>query len=267
MQLRTVEIERENKIFKFTPPRSDIGMAALVDLPTGVGKTIMTLVASLLIASGRGLDMEKACQLHRDACTWSNGGGVLSQDKLDALPTIGPGMNIVVFANTQLVQQWMLQCELAAKIVKGMTHANVHEWDVTIVKAGVHNTGTETLGEKEIRVYVCDTSDTSLKPKRFLRPSIYYSALICDEAAAKTDNPLESHLPVGTKFARLIMISADLSPWSNFNPQKPSVFKSIFNRWVGMRYCDVQNIETTAALFCTSVFSPSERSSVLEEFA
>ncbi|CAN0530268.1 unnamed protein product, partial [Ectocarpus sp. 12 AP-2014] len=116
-------------------------------------------------------------------------------------------------------------------------------------------------------VYVCDTSDTRLKPKRFLRSSIYYSALICDEAAAKTDNPLESHLPVDTKFARLIMISADLSPWSKFNPQKPSVFKSIFNGWKCMHYGDVQNVETTAALFATSVFSPNERSSVLEEFA
>ena len=272
MQLRTVEIERENKIKKFTPPQSDIGMAAIVDLPTGVGKTIMTLVASLLVASGRGLDMEKACQLHREAYTWSNGGGVLSQDKLDALPAVGPGMKIVVFANTQLVSQWMLQCELAAKIVKSMAYANVHEWDVTIVKAGVHNTGSETLGDKEIRVYVCDTSDTKLKPKKFLRPSIYYAALICDEAAATTDNPLQSYLPVDTKFARLIMISADLSPWSGrryggFNPQKPSVFRSIFNGWKEIGYGGEQNIETTAALFATSVFSPDERSSVLEEFA
>ncbi|CAN0432837.1 unnamed protein product, partial [Ectocarpus sp. 13 AM-2016] len=29
MQLRTVEIERESQIKKFTPPQSDIGMAAL----------------------------------------------------------------------------------------------------------------------------------------------------------------------------------------------------------------------------------------------
>lgn len=250
----------------FTSPESDIGSFALLDLPTGTGKTITSLLGAVLFCAVRGGDMAEILLRQKECYTGSSTTSVVAQDALDAWPQAGSGRRCIVFVAGHLVQQWVDHADIVKKIIKRVP--DLENWNVSvrIGKGGKKGDSTDVLKENEVRVYVCSLTTQTTRPPSYLRATTYYSVIVFDECGENSleVNGMLSKMPMGVRYGKLLSCSADLTPWQYFCPQKPSVFRQVFPGWSGGHW---HSRDTKATAYASAIFTPDQRSWVMNECA
>lgn len=247
-------------------PESDIGSFALLDLPTGTGKTITSLLGAVLFCAVRGGDMAEILLRQKECYMGSSTTSVVSQDALDAWPQAGAGRRCIVFVAGHLVQQWVDHADIVRKIIKGIPA--LERWDVSVCigKGGKKGDHTHVLKENEVRVYVCSLTTQTTRPVSYLRKTTYYSTIGFDECGENSAdvNGMLSGMPKGVRCGKLFSCSADLTPWKKLSPQNPSVFRQVFPAWDYHRRGSRDIKATTCA---SAIFTPDQRPGVMNECA
>lgn len=266
IEVRRIDVQNEEefetvKIFK--SPESDIGSFALLDTPTGTGKTITSLLGAVLFCAVRGGDMAKILLRQKECYTGSSTTSVVTQDALDAWPQAGAGRRCIVFVAGHLVNQWVDHVDTVRKITKSIPALEKWEVSVRIGDGGKKGDHTHVLEENEVRVYVCSLKTPKTRPVSYLRKTTYYSTIVFDECGENsTDvNGMLSVMPKGVRYGKIFSCSADLTPWERLFPQKPSVFRQVFPEWhLGCRHA-------MATACASAIFTPDQRSWVMNECA
>lgn len=240
----------------YRTPRSDVMSPVILDMPTGTGKTITSLLGAILFAIERREDMQKQCAVSPTPSGVVEVTGCPGWDASSA-PVDG---RCVFFTPRHLVQHWIDHADIAKAIVDRMPFGGAGRWTVRVVVN--KRPSTVTTADNEVVVIICDSTRCSIK--KYLEPSVHYSAMCFDEAGERNGkvNALCQTMIPNVRHGRIIMVSADFSKWKfSFDPNKASVFKYIFPRW------NVYDANGPSAVACRSaaVFSSSERASVLEE--
>lgn len=244
------------KVQKYRTPDSDVMSPVILDMPTGTGKTITSMLGAILFAIERRWDIVEKAVLSPTASGMVDVTGYSGWDHEETAAT----PTCIAFTPRHLVQHWLRHGELAKKIVEAMTFADGSKWEVCVL----HNKKISTVsaGAGQVMLSVCDSSRCSVK--KYLEPSVHYSA-ICFDEAGESDckvNALCQTIVPNVRHGRTIMVSADFSKWRfDFEPRTASVFKHIFPAW--NRY----TISRAGIAGCkaASVFSSTERTAVMQE--
>ena len=241
----------------YRTPKSDVMSPVILDMPTGTGKTITSLVGAIVFAIERREDMKKKSVVPPAAAGVVNVSGCVGWDPLSVLPDTS---KCIVFTPRHLVQHWINHGQIAKNIVEAMTFRDGSKWTVR-VEANKFASRI-SVGPNEVLVVICDSSRCGVK--KFLEPTIHYSAVCFDEAGESDSkvNALCQMMVQNISHGRMILVSADFSKWRYcFDPRANSIFRHIFPLW--SRY---SMTETAAATCATAaVFSRSERSTVMNE--
>lgn len=224
----------------FKTPSSDISRPCILDMPTGSGKTITSLVGGIVFSIERDGDMGLSDTIgeSRNGCV-----RVLYKERKS-------NRKFLVFSPKHLVGHWVKHAAIAKKITEKM----YPDW-----KVSVHlnkKSGFIKPGEKEIAVIMYDHSHG---PKKMITPGEFYPLMCFDESGEGTANILNQNFN-GVRCARLIMCSADVSHWRHFTPRLNSIFRDLFPSWTSSMG---NSIETVASLSMASVFDGAERGMVL----
>ena len=241
---------------KYRTPDSDIASPVIVDMPTGTGKTITSMLGVILFAIERREDMGQKRVLPP-----TSSGVVEVTDTPGWDPTAVPVSNkCIVFTPRHLVQHWLNHANIAKKIVEAMNFSYGAKWEVQIVLnkkvSGI------TTGPRQVLVSICDSSRCGVK--KFVEPSIRYSAICFDEAGESDSkvNALCQTMAPMINHGRVVMISADFSKWKYyFEPRSGSVFKHIFPKWNKYKF----GYDVSATCRSAAVFTSSERATVMQE--
>lgn len=224
----------------FKTPTSDISRPCILDMPTGSGKTITSLMGGLVFSIERDGDMgvPNTISESRNGCVQ-----VFYKERKS-------NRKFLVFSPKHLVGHWLKH----AKIAKNIAEKMYTGWKVSVHLNKV--SGSIIPGEKEIAVIMYDHSHG---PKKMITDKEFYPAMCFDESGEGTANILNQMFG-GVRCGRLIMCSADVSHWRRFTPRKNSIFRDVFPSWT-----DVigNSVETVASLYVSSVFDDRERGMVL----
>lgn len=240
----------------FRTPDSDVMSPVILDMPTGTGKTITSILGALLFAIERQSDMQQKTSLSP-----TSSGLVEVTDTPGWDPhAVLVSRKCIAFTPRHLVQHWINHALIAKKIVEAMTCSNGSKWKVTVVLN--KKLSSIPVGHGEVVLGLCDSSRCGVK--KFLEPSVHYSAICFDEAGESDSkvNALCQTMVPNISHGRIIMISADFSKWKYyFEPRAASVFRHISPLW--NRY----KLGYAAAAICRSagVFTSSERAAVMRE--
>lgn len=240
----------------FRTPDSDVMSPVILDMPTGTGKTITSILGALLFAIERQSDMQ-----HKTPLSPTSSGLVEVTDHPGWDPdAVLVSRMCVAFTPRHLVQHWVNHALIAKKIVEAMTFTNGVRWKVTVVLN--KKLSSISVGHGEVVLGLCDSSRCGVK--KYLEPSVHYSAICFDEAGESDSkiNALCQTMVPNVSHGRTILISADFSKWRYyFEPRAASVFRHIFPFWNRYR------LGYAAAAICTSaaVFTASERAAVMQE--
>lgn len=247
----------------FQSAETDAGSFAILDMPTGTGKTIVSVLGAVLFCATRGSDMEHAFGLQKQGFMASSYTSILRQVHLNALsPKIGGGRRCAVFVAGHLRDQWMDTCEIVKNIIKQLP--GLEKWEVSVHK-GHKNDHTHVLGENEIRVYVCSLKTAEVRPHAYLKATTFYSTIVFDECGEKDIgvNGMMGKWTQDVRYGKMISCSADLSAWEDYgfgrNPK--TVFRRVFPGWRD----DPKH--TQAVAYGSTIFTPAERPWVMTECA
>lgn len=241
---------------KYRTPDSDIESPVILDMPTGTGKTITSLLGAVLFAIERKEDMGQKKALPPTPLGLVEVTGTAGWD-----PVAVPVSNkCIVFAPRHLVQHWDNHAHIAKQIVEAMTFSDGGSWEVRVVVnkkvSGI------TTGPRQVLVSICDSSRCGVK--KFLEPSVRYSAICFDESGegdSKVNALCQTMVP-NINYGRVVMISADFSKWKHyFEPRAASVFRHIFPHWNRYKF----GYATSAICRSAAVFTSSERATVMRE--
>lgn len=246
----------DGKTRVYRTPRSDVMSPVILDMPTGTGKTITSLVGAVLFAIERREDMQQQFAVSPTASGVEEVTGCCGWDP-SAAPVDG---KCVFFTPRHLVQHWIEHAHITKAIVERMAFGGAGQWTVRVVTN--KQPSTVTTADNEVVIIICDS--TRCSTKKYLEPSVHYSAICFDEAGERDGkvNALCQTMIPNVKHGRIILVSADFSKWRfSFEPRTTSVFRYIFPRW----NVHVANGSSAAACRSAAVFSSSERTSVLNE--
>eukprot|EP00752_Nemacystus_decipiens_P015862 g14170.t1 len=241
---------------KYRTPDMDVMSPVILDMPTGTGKTITSILGALLFAIERRGDMQQKPALSPTESGLVDVTGTPGWD-----PTAVPATRkCIAFTPRHLVQHWVDHVLIAKNIVEAMTFSDGSKWEVRLVLnkklSGVN------VGPGQVVFCVCDSSRCGIK--KFLEPSVLYSA-ICFDEAGESDckvNALCQTMAPNIRHGRIIMISADFSKWRYyFEPKSNSVFRYIFPMWNRYKFSFASAAVCTAA----AVFTSAERATVMQE--
>lgn len=229
-----------NQKYYFKSPTSDISRPCILDMPTGSGKTITSLVSGIVFSICRNDDMGVPNTISESR----NGCVQVFYKKRES------NRKFLVFAPKHLVGHWVKHASIAKKIAENM----YPEWKVSVYL----NKRSESINpkEKEIAVIVYDHSHG---PKKVMSPDDFYPSVCFDESGEGTANIMNQVFD-GLRCGRMIMCSADVSHWRRFTPRKNSIFRDVFPSWTS--YLG-DSVETVASLSMSSVFKEEERGMVL----
>ena len=243
---------------KFATSPSDIGSPVFLDMPTGTGKTITSLLGSIVFAIERKDDV-----LSSILRTTRKRGGVFEITGIPGvdpdIPEEGPGGygKCIFFTPKHLMQHWKDHAETAKLIVENMTFGST-KWTVRIVENKLAS--SLVVGKNEIIVILYDLARCGTS--KYLEPSVKYASICFDEAGEKgsKNNALCQKLQRNVQFGRMIAVSADFSKWWNLSAREDSVFRSILPS-EGMNNRD----ERFAICVLGSIFQENERQYVLDK--
>eukprot|EP00903_Cladosiphon_okamuranus_P017788 g16373.t1 len=241
---------------RFRTPDSDVMSPVILDMPTGTGKTITSILGALLFAIERQSDMQQKTTL---SPTSSGLVEVTDMPGWDPHAVLAC-RRCVAFTPRHLMQHWINHALIAKKIVETMTFADGARWKVKVVLN--KKLSSISVGHGEVVLGLCDSSRCGVK--KYLEPSVHYSAICFDEAGESDSkiNALCQTMVPNVSHGRTILISADFSKWRYyFEPRAASVLRHIFPFWDRFR------LGYVAAAICTSaaVFTGSERAAVMQE--
>lgn len=132
MPRRRLEYVDEGTTEIFKSPEFDIGSLAILDQPTGTGKTIVSMLGAVMFCAMRGGDVAETLRLQQECLMRSSRTSVLKQVTLDTWPQAGAGRRCVVFVAGHLVQQWIDQANIVKEIIREVHRLD--EWKVTVTK-------------------------------------------------------------------------------------------------------------------------------------
>jgi len=205
----------------FGTPATDIGSPVFLDIPTGTGKTITSLLGSIVFSIERKDDIKKEFSSERH-CS-SNQGIVEITD----VPPVGKdqgSQKCIFFIPKHLMQHWNKHAEIAKKIVEDMVFQGV-QWKVRIVENELAS--NVTCEKNEIVVILCDL--VRCGTSKYLEPTVRYASVCFEEAGelGSKNNALHQKLRPGVKFGRLLAVSADFSKWARNTSREDTVMQSI----------------------------------------
>ena len=243
---------------KFSTSSSDIGSPVFLDMPTGTGKTITSLLGSIVFAIERREDV-----ISRTLRTTFKRGGVFEITGIPGVdpdtPEEGPDAygKCIFFTPKHLIQHWKDHAEIAKRIVENMVFKSA-KWTVRIVENVLAS--KLVVGKNEIIVILCDLVRCGIS--KYLEPSVKYASVCFDEAGEKgsKNNALCQKLQRNVQFGRMIAVSADFSKWWNLSAREDSVFRSILPN-----ECIQNRDERLAICVLGSIFREDERRYVLDK--
>lgn len=242
--------------FKFSTPISDICRPCILDMPTGSGKTITSLLGGIIFAIERDIEMSinpPVRHEERTGCT-----EVVNIDRKS-------NRKCMTFAPKHLVSHWVDQSKVAQKIINVLRP----EWKISIYLN--KKTDDIFIGEKEIAVIICDNSHG---PKKVMNPFEFYPCVCFDESGETSSNSL-NQIYDGIKCGRFMMCSADLSRWEWLKPRNNSILRNAFPCWTvtfsqkkdivldRILGLEKEDAVLSATISMASVFQKTERDMVL----
>ena len=200
----------------FDSPITDMGSPVFIDLPPGMGKTIVSSIASLLVSLERReeVDRQHVYSTQR-GCT----------EVVDKQPN---GAKVsMIFCPKHVHHQWMFAAKKAVDIVSLMYPSKEFQVESNKRASFVNSSRVDAA------LIVCDSSAFSLS--RALEADIVYGTLCFDECTENCDvknNAVYSITPNDLTYGRLVLISADFSKMGDVNSKVGSCRKGSLIRRV-----------------------------------
>jgi hypothetical protein len=251
----------------FETPQSDIGSPVFVDLPPGMGKTIVCAISSILFS------IERRGEINLPRILSSDTGVNEFTEKEE-----GGGNMSLVFVPKHVHHQWMRASETAVHILKIMYPCL--EFSV------YQNRKASSIDSNGFGLIICDSS--AFGPTKAIEEGIVYGTICYDECAeisGTKNNAIFAKVPSTIVYGRVILISADFSrmgdtgskPIQN-NTMISKTFGYISSGILQMALCKEYHTydlhqylkhgaSVVAALTTNSVFSKERRRSVINESA
>lgn len=214
---------------KFKSPVSDIGSPVFLDLPPGMGKTIVACIASLL------LSVERKDEIPDQGVHTSNTGCVEVGDREP-----DGGRVSMIFCPKHVHHQWMFAATKATEIMSTM-----YPSEGFLVGAN-KTAGSLSRDDSDFALIVCDSSSFGLT--KALEASVTYGSLCFDECTENCDiknNAVFSVVPSSMVYGRLLLVSADFSKMAEYNSKMGSSRKGTMIRRV---FGDCQSLEVAVAI-------------------
>lgn len=239
----TVGVGNVNTPSRFQTPLSDIRRPSILDLPTGTGKTITSVLGGILFAIERDAEMGVTPRM-QDECAM----GCI------AVPSSSRESNrtCLFFVAKHLLGHWLHEAGVAKKIVANMRP----DWKVSIHSN--EDTLDVEVGEKEIAVVI---GDNSHGPKKVMLDDEFYSSVCFDESGEYSSNALSQRYVI--KCGRFMLVSADVSSWNKLKPRRGSILLNLFPCWEDPLCYGSPSMTTAACLSMAAVFKASDRQMVL----
>ena len=200
----------------FDSPITDMGSPVFIDLPPGMGKTIVSSIASLLVSLERRgeIDRQHVYSTQR-GCT----------EVVDKQPN---GAKVsMIFCPKHVHHQWMFAARKAVDIVSRMYPSKEFQIESNKKARFIDSSRVDAA------LIVCDSSAFSLS--RALEADIVYGTLCFDECTENCDvknNAVYSITPNDLTYGRLVLISADFSKMGDVNSKVGSCRKGSMIRRV-----------------------------------
>ena len=253
----------------YISPVSDIQRVSILDMVTGSGKTITSLVSSLMFTMNRQDDM--GTYVHP---TESSIGCI------QVMPRSNKGSNntCIVFTPRHLMDHWGKHAIIAKKMACKFDNS----WNIVIYKN--KKVSEIEIGEKEIALIICDIKLYGIK--KILEPGQYYSSICFDECGETSveANAAWQIMKPDVSVGRIILCSADLTKWRHTRLRDGSVLKNLFPRFPSGQSCmyafgnsnylhrdeaahasTVDSMYSIASLAMASVFDESERTQMMTD--
>lgn len=196
-----VEVESvvpERKVTSFASTQGDAGSPVLLDLPTGMGKTITCLLSCLLVTTERRVDIMKDRMVSN-----SSGCATIIRGVEDG------GYVSMVFSPKHVVGQWIREASRAKEIIEKMYEEQDTKWEVVI---GLNKKASQlNLQGNQAAVIICDSS--TFGPTKAFEDGIGDSCICydeCSESSKSTTNAALSNLD-DVFYGRILFCSADFS--------------------------------------------------------
>ncbi len=247
----------------FTTPPSDMGSPVFIDLPPGMGKTIVGALSCMIIS------LERRHEINKPRIMSSQTGLRRFSEKHGSEGNVS-----MVFVPKHVHHQWIKASNMATNILRYM-----YPSFETVV---LTNKKASTVEGHMIGIIVCDSSSCS--PSKMIESSVVYGTICYDECAEVScakSNAIVSKVPYTLLYGRAIMISADFSGMGGIkgmNIPGAAMIKRVFgdvmsNAFdIAMGRRDYPGVSiggsmVAACLTTNSVFSKDYRSSVIDESA
>ena len=193
----------------FDSPMSDMGSPVFIDLPPGMGKTIVSCLAALLLSVERCMDVSRQK-------VYSTQRGYT--EVVDKEPN---GARVsMVFCPKHVHHQWMIASRKAIDIMSRMYPSKRFRIESNKMASFIDSS------EIDAALIICDSSAFGLT--RALEAEIVYGSLCFDECTENCDvknNSVYSATPSDLMYGRLILISADFSKMGDYNSKVGSCRK------------------------------------------
>ena len=240
----------------FKSPNNDVGSPVLMDLPTGMGKTLVCTLSSLLLCTERCFGLSMTMSMTDGSRT------------------------SVVFCPKHLHGQWMREALKAKSIVESMYTTSPVQWKVRVYS---NKKASEIeLLDNEVAIIVSESSNFG--PRKILENDKWYASICYDECC--NPNPsLNSSLHVGigeTNYGRIILCSSDFSRMASTFLSSPErcamkialgvkdvdlgiIMKGVFPRSCMSKDEVYSAMKSMSVLYASQVLPGTHRESILEE--
>ena len=201
----------------FDSPITDTGSPVFMDLPPGMGKTIVSSIASLIMS------LERHDEVTRQKEYSTNKGFIEVVDKAP-----NGGRVSMIFCPKHVHHQWMFAAKKAVEILSLMYTTKTLRVESNKMASSIDSSAVDAA------LIVCDSSAFSLT--RALESDVVYGCLCFDECTENcdvTNNAVFSLIPNGLMYGRLVLISADFSKIGDYSSKvgssrKGSMIRRVF---------------------------------------
>ena len=194
----------------FRTPGSDIQRPLILNLPNGYGKTIITILGSILFSIIR--EKEINSQHNKKNETSSSG----------CIPDLGifkSSRKCVTFVTQSHLNAWIHDFQIAVEILKHV----VPDWKITIYVNS--NTNDIYLEQKELAWIISDS-----KPNRIIDHGVFIPCICFDDTMINNKNVLTSSTCDSLLYGRAIIIASSGQLFES-KPESDSILKLIFDKW------------------------------------
>lgn len=194
----------------FRTPGSDIQRPLILNLPNGYGKTIISILGSILFSIYREKEMNsqhiKKNETHYSGCVPDL--GILKSSR-----------KCVTFVTQSHLNAWIHDFQISLEILKHI----VPDWKITLYVNS--NTDDIYLSEKEMAWIISDQ-----KPSKIIEGDIFTPCVCFDDKMINNKNSLTSTTCDNLIYGRAIIISSCGKLFES-KPENDSILKMIFDKW------------------------------------